>query len=543
MFKNLKIGIKLSLAFGTILAMMIAISVVGVRGLGGMNEITTDITENAYRKVQIANAVILGVAKNRELVRDLILLNDPKEMEQVRAQMAQIRRDNEQRIGDMKKLLDDEDEIKQFERVQDLAKEVQAVREKVLALAMAGDRDKEATELLYGELRKPTTEYQESWDKMIDMQEKSFAESAKTAAATFENSRTVMLGAATVAVLLGAVLAFVLLRAITGPLREAVAAADQLAQGDLTVKIEARSTDETGQLMLSMQNMIAKLSQVVTEVNSGAQALAGASEEVSSTAQSLSQAASEQAAGVEETSASVEQMTASISQNTENAKVTDGMASKAAGEAAEGGQAVTATVEAMQQIARKIVIIDDIAYQTNLLALNAAIEAARAGEHGKGFAVVAAEVRKLAERSQVAAQEIGEVAASSVGLAERAGQLLGTMVPNIRRTSDLVQEIAAASQEQSAGVNQINAAVMQMNHTTQQNAAASEELAATAEEMSSQAEQLQRAMAFFKVTGGRVADVLPLQRKPAVRPRSSAPLGKPLLAVEGEPDESEFARF
>jgi methyl-accepting chemotaxis protein len=190
-------------------------------------------------------------------------------------------------------------------------------------------------------------------------------------------------------------------------------------------------------------------------------------------------------------------MSASIVQNTDNAKVTDGMASKAAKEAAEGGEAVSKTVDDMKSIASKIGIIDDIAYQTNLLALNAAIEAARAGDHGKGFAVVAAEVRKLAERSQVAAQEIGNLASSSVKQAERAGTLLTEMVPTIRKTSDLVQEIASASSEQSSGVAQINGAMGQLNQATQQNASASEELAATAEELGSQAEQLQQTMTFF----------------------------------------------
>jgi methyl-accepting chemotaxis protein len=200
-------------------------------------------------------------------------------------------------------------------------------------------------------------------------------------------------------------------------------------------------------------------------------------------------------------------MSASIAQNTENAKVTDGMASKAATEAAEGGEAVKRTVEAMKSIAGKIGIIDDIAYQTNLLALNAAIEAARAGEHGKGFAVVAAEVRKLAERSQVAAQEIGELAGGSVEMAERAGKLLDEMVPSIRKTSDLVQEITAASEEQSTGVGQVNTAMNQLNQATQQNASASEELAATAEEMSGQAEQLQQLVSFFKVEGNGASPV------------------------------------
>ena len=319
-------------------------------------------------------------------------------------------------------------------------------------------------------------------------------------AAKFESSRLLILSiVSAIAVFIGFI-GWAITRSITQPLNQAVTVANQLAEGNFSVQIDVSSNDETGQLLRSMQDMVTKLSQVVIEVNNGAEALSSASEQVSMTAQSLSHAASEQAAGVEETSASIEQMTASISQNTENAKVTDGIATKASREAGEGGEAVRATVAAMKQIAQKIGIIDDIAYQTNLLALNAAIEAARAGEHGKGFAVVAAEVRKLAERSQIAAQEIGTVASSSVELAERAGKLLGEMVPNIKRTSDLVQEITAASEEQSAGVGQINAAVNQLSQTTQQNAANSEELAATAEEMSGQAEQLQHSMAFFKIT-------------------------------------------
>jgi methyl-accepting chemotaxis protein len=322
-----------------------------------------------------------------------------------------------------------------------------------------------------------------------------------------------------------------------------------LSEGDLSQTIDKNYEGSFGEMKEYANDTVLKLSMIITTVTGAANALASASEQVSTTAQSLSQAASEQASGVEETSASMEQITASIAQNTDNAKVTDSMASKAAGEATEGGEAVKDTVSAMKQIAQKISIIDDIAYQTNLLALNAAIEAARAGEHGKGFAVVAAEVRKLAERSQVAAQEISTVATSSVEAAERAGNLLDQIVPSIKKTSDLVQEISAASQEQSIGVGQINSAVTQLSQTTQQNATSSEELAATAEEMSGQAEQLQQTMSFFKTASGAKS------AKSAVSARASGPAVKagikaPARIVAGslalqadEPDESQFGKF
>jgi methyl-accepting chemotaxis protein len=272
---------------------------------------------------------------------------------------------------------------------------------------------------------------------------------------------------------------------------------DRVAGGDLAIAIVTRPSDRHS-MLYGIKQMVAKLEHVVGEVRDSADNLANASSQVSNTAQSLSQSSSEQAAGVEETTASIEQVTASVTQNTENARVTDQMAATASRQAQQGSIAVKATVNAMQQIAGKIGIIDDIAYQTNLLALNAAIEAARAGEHGKGFAVVAAEVRKLAERSQIAAKEIGELASTSVHTAEQAGRLLDEMLPSIRKTSDLVQEIAAASKEQSTGVAQINGAMGQLNQATQTNASASEELAATAEEMGGQAAQLQELMGYFK---------------------------------------------
>ncbi|MBS4096818.1 MAG: MCP four helix bundle domain-containing protein, partial [Sulfuricella sp.] len=305
------------------------------------------------------------------------------------------------------------------------------------------------------------------------------------------------------------------------PVNEAVAVLIEMEKGDLTNEVKGDYKGQLKDFKDTVNNTVTKLAETMRDVRGAADALTAATEQVSATAQSLSQASSEQAASVEETSASIEEMSSSISQNTENAKVTDGMASKAAKEATDGGEAVRETVTAMKSIAGKIGIIDDIAYQTNLLALNAAIEAARAGEHGKGFAVVAAEVRKLAERSQVAAQEIGELAGGSVQMAEKAGKLLDEIVPSINKTSDLVQEITAASEEQSSGVGQINNAMTQLSQTTQQNASASEELAATAEEMSGQAEQLQQLMSFFKVETSAGAGAASASKKGESREKAS----------------------
>lgn len=323
-----------------------------------------------------------------------------------------------------------------------------------------------------------------------------------------------------VGLLLGFIFALVITKLVKAPLggepKDMAEITKKIAEGDLDVTFVTRKGKEPSGLYGDLQNMVNQLRNIVSDVKTAADNVAAGSGELSSAAQDMSQGATEQAASAEEASSSMEEMASNINQNADNALQTEKIALKASVDAKEGGEAVDSTVKAMKEIAGKISIIEEIARQTNLLALNAAIEAARAGEHGKGFAVVASEVRKLAERSQEAAGEISELSSSSVNIAEKAGSLLGQILPDIQKTAELVQEITAASSEMRTGSDQINTAIQQLDQVIQRNAGVAEEMAATSEELSGQALSLQQTISFFKMNRAD-GDKRLAPAKPAVR--------------------------
>jgi len=567
MFRDMKVGTRLMLAFGAVLILLVAVIGVGLARMAAIRTNLRTITEENIVAMRHATAMSSEAAQVSTSIRDALLMHDEEKLKAAAEQVDIASKNFEGQIAATEKMQasiasttkEERDAVAKVKKLwsglkEDVGQALDLCKQNQSDMAFRWFYKSTDASVKNVEIRKTLA-------ALADLEQKRTDEAAIAAESAYGNARTMMLSLGLVAIALAVAAAlFVtrsLLKQLGGEPSYVASVMHSLGNGDFTVSVTTKAGDKDS-MLFAVRTMVEKLATIIADVNSAADALAGAAEQVSTTSHSLSQAASEQSSGVEQTSASVEQMTASIAQNTENAKVTDTMATKAATDASEGGDAVKATVAAMKQIAQKISIIDDIAYQTNLLALNAAIEAARAGDHGKGFAVVAAEVRKLAERSQVAAQEIGTVASSSVELAERAGELLGAMVPSIKKTSDLVQEISAASQEQSQGVGQINSAVAQLSQTTKQNASSAEELAATAEEMTTQAEQLQQTMSFFKNGNDGSKSEPPAQRAVRQPPAQSSGKGRPTLktprglqpamaSVAGnlglEPNESEFAKF
>jgi methyl-accepting chemotaxis protein len=542
MLQNMTIGRRLAIAFGLLLTLMLGLAGAGYWGAKSAAKASNTMVTEEVPELTLALRVESGVLTLRRFEKDMFLnVANSEAMEGYVVKWNDAHATVKARLDSLTATASDPEEIQTSNQMQaDLTKYSDALTGVVLNIRNGRIRTPAQANAAVTPSKEVIREFEELSIQNAALQSTHVVRAADEIATSTSRAIFIMLVVMGIALVVGFFLSLVTSRSITAPLFQALTAANRVAEGDVNAEIVGGGKDETGQLLDAMRamvasvremsdaagriaegdltirikprserdvlanalaNMVAKLSQVIGEVRAGASALTGASSQVSATSQSLSQGTSEQAASVEETTSSLEQMSASITKNAENSRSMEQMAVKGANDAGESGKAVGDTVTAMADIAEKISIIEEIAYQTNLLALNAAIEAARAGEHGKGFAVVATEVRKLAERSQAAAKEIGGLASSSVRVAERSGKLLNELVPAIRKTADLVQEVAAASSEQAAGVSQINRALLSVDQVTQRNASASEELASTAEEMAAQAESLAQLVSFFRVHG------------------------------------------
>ena len=381
-----------------------------------------------------------------------------------------------------------------------------------------GDRSQAGVGLMLGQMRPALLQLTQDARDLL-AHESSFAD--KLAADTDQNyvaTRTLMIASIAGCLLLGLGTAIWMSLSISRRLNRAVRLTHDIASGDLTQTIAAKGNDEIGDLLRAMNQMSAKLSEIISQVLASSQQVAGGALQSAGTADQMSSGATQQAAASEQASAAIEQMSANVRQNSDNAATTERIATQVAQSGQKAGQAVGASLEAMREIAEKIALVQEIARQTDLLALNAAIEAARAGQHGKGFAVVASEVRKLAERSQTAAQEIGQLSAQTLLTSEEAGRMLNALVPDIQKTADLVSEISAACREQTIGVDKINQSIQQLDQVTQGNASAANEMAATAHQLSGEAQRLAQNTGFFRLRAGaeRPAVVAP-SRQESVR--------------------------
>ncbi len=503
MLGNMKIGSRLLLGFGVVVAIALAIGAAGYWGIGSINTQILSILHGDAAIAMTSMDTNVGVLQMRRSEKDFFLnIGAPEKQADYMNKWETANKDTHEAVDKLDKILYVQDEKDILKDMKSEMANYETGFKKVSGMVTAG------TLKTPQDANKAIGEYKDAIHKMeaaaenielaaskrLDGAEKTMTDFAKRIA-------MVLIVFIVIAIAISIVISLFITKSITAPLAIGVGVANKLAEGDLTLTIDVKSKDETGQLLGSMKNMVEKLREIVADVKTASDNVASGSQQMSSGSEEMSQGASEQASSVEEVSSSMEEMVSNIRQNADNAQQTEKIAQKSAGDAKESGKAVSETVTAMKDIAGKISIIEEIARQTNLLALNAAIEAARAGEHGKGFAVVASEVRKLAERSQAAAAEISKLSASSVQVAEMAGQMLDKLVPDIQKTAELVQEINAASGEQNSGAEQINKAVQQLDQVVQQNAGAAEEMSSTAEELASQAEHLQSVIEFFKVGG------------------------------------------
>ncbi|WP_158084256.1 methyl-accepting chemotaxis protein [Marispirochaeta aestuarii] len=500
-FYNLRIANKLILAFMLLMAITGLVGFIGISNMGKINNLADYMYETELMGLYYVKEANIQLIYATRAEKNILISPSAEEQQGYYDDYRAFIKEMDSLLKQAEPLFYSTEAEEMFQNLYNAVDEWRITSARVVQIAL-GEGTAEAREsrdLSMGDGRQKLDAVDKLMTQLGDIKEENAADSAVVTTDTYRDSLKFMIILVAAGMLIGILLGLFISRVISLPLRKGLSLANAISRGDLSFRIDIDRRDETGELVSALNQASRKLKEIVRSVKISAENVASGSQQLSTASEQLSQGATEQAASAEEVSSSMEEMSATIRQTTDNSNQTESIANRSAADTAEGEQAVVQTVGAMQEITGKISIIEEIARQTNLLALNAAIEAARAGEYGRGFAVVAAEVRKLAERSQQAAREINELSESSVTVAENAGRLLNSIVPNIRRTAELVQEISAASNEQSSGAEQITEAIIQLDSVIQQNASASEEISTTATELASQAEQLEEALLFFKI--------------------------------------------
>ncbi|MGN7161060.1 methyl-accepting chemotaxis protein [Sphingomonas sp. SAFR-052] len=512
---------KLGMTFAVVVAMLVAIVAIGVSRMSQMNTDITEVIDGPAARQVRSLRVQVGLNEVIRLEKNMVISPDM-------ALVRQLDEESDAKIAATGDLIGDA-----LNNASPRAKPgwtaiaaawdaFKDANREVRTLALAGDRA-QAGDRSITRSREIVKKMYADLEGIVALNTTLMREAKAATNSSYENARSVLIGVAIAAILIAIGSALWVSLIVSRGLRQLSVALDTVTSGDLTQNITVRRNDEIKDLIDTTNHMIERLRGVVGDATNAANSVAGGSQQLSASSEQVSQGATEQAAAAEEASASMEQMAANIKQNADNAAQTEKIARQSSKDAEASGVAVERAVGAMRTIAEKIGIVQEIARQTDLLALNAAVEAARAGEHGRGFAVVASEVRKLAERSQTAAAEISAVSGDTVQAAAQAGEMLTRLVPDIRRTAELVSEISAACREQDIGASQINQALQQLDQVTQQNASASEQITSTSEELAGQAEELQSSIAFFRVDDGSMA----ANRRPAARkPAPRKPVGK-----------------
>ncbi|MES2407324.1 MAG: methyl-accepting chemotaxis protein [Pseudomonadota bacterium] len=520
---NLKIGLRLNIGFGLMLALLLFIAIEGIDEMDAIQGSLEGIVNVNNRELALANTISSKVRDIASYTRNTVLLTDQAALDNERSKIEVARAQSNEAEAQLEKMFNElpgatEAEKEQILKIRGLQDSAMPLIDQVIALAAQGKKP-EALTLLLTQAEPATKNWLAEIEKLLDIENQINVQARNEAASSFSYIHTVMLGLTGLALLLGGLAAWLITRSITRPINRAVKIAQTVAGGDLTSQIEVTSKDETGQLLQALKDMNDSLSRIVGQVRTGTDTIATASSQIAAGNLDLSSRTEEQASSLEETASSMEELTSTVKQNADNARQANQLAATASDIAVKGGSVVAQVVETMsgintssKKIADIIGVIDGIAFQTNILALNAAVEAARAGEQGRGFAVVASEVRNLAQRSASAAKEIKSLIEDSVDkvdvgtkLVDQAGATMTEILESVKRVTDIMGEITAASQEQTSGIEQINQAVSQMDEVTQQNAALVEEAAAASESLHDQAGNLAQVVSIFKLSGNGAA--------------------------------------